>query len=228
MLPDKGNRLQMENYEEQVRKYSKEELIDVLSNIDREKYPDRYRIARRRYDEIKDDPAFTRADPSGKYRTGSKRFWAMSLDGFFVSLIAGLLFLSFGSLFGADESEDIKFYISPVYTVWLTAVFGKTLGKHLLKLKVVSYPDESNIGIRAAVLREIFPIALIILSIPISVASAVLGDRFPASLKLASGIILALGSFGWLILEIATMMRDPQRRAFHDKIAGTVVIIEER
>jgi hypothetical protein len=191
----------METFEDRVLKYSKAELTDVLSNIDREKFPDRYEIARRRYDEIKDDPAYGIVDPSEKYQTGMRRFWAMSLDGFFVQILAVVLFYSFGSFLGSDESSDFEFYISPVYMVWLTAVFGKTLGKHICRIKVVSYPEENRIGIRSSVMREIFPIGLVCLSLPLTLISGFTSFEVPSAALIASGMMLAIGSMGWLFLN---------------------------
>lgn len=148
----------------------------------------------------------------------------MSFDGVFVQILAVILFYSYGSILGSDESSDIEFYISPVYTVWLTSVFGKTLGKHICKIKVVSYPEENKIGLRSSIIREIFPIALVCLSLPLTLISELTSLEVPSALLIAPGIILAIGSISWLILEIVTMMKDPQRRAFPDKIAGTVVV----
>lgn len=214
----------MEEYKARVHRYSKEELIDVLSNIDKEKFPDRYAIARQRYDEIKDNPEFSRGEPLEKYQTGMRRFWAMILDGFFVQAFSVVLFFSFGSVFGMTESDGFEIYINPVYSVWLTLVFGKTLGKHICGVKVVAYPDESKIVLRSVLMREIFPIACALLTFPFILLPISEDNSATYKIQLGAVFFMAVGSLAWLILELVTMSRDPKRRAFHDKIAGTVVI----
>lgn len=143
----------MEDYAERVQKYSKEELIEVLSSIDREKFPDRFQIARRRYEEIKDDPAFARTDPLEKYQIGTRRFFAMGIDGSIV--------------------------------------------QHICKIKVVAYPDESKIGFRSAFLREISPIILVVITLPLGMVSAFSDMKVPVEMFFPRdwclGLALSLG-----------------------------------
>ena len=41
------------------------------------------------------------------------------------------------------------------------------------------------------------------------------------------GTILSIAGAGWFFLEIVTMLSNEKRRAFHDYIAGTVVVNPE-
>jgi len=47
--------------------------------------------------------------------------------------------------------------------------------------------------------------------------------RYPASDNMVESFLSWLGFF-WFLVEIVTMLNNPKRRAFHDLMAGSVVI----
>lgn len=169
-----------------------------------------------------DNPEFSQLDGLEKYHTGIRRFVAMILDGIFIQIIAAPIALVIGLLSASVDGGDVEFIIGTAYLICLTAIYGKTPGKHLCKLKVVSYPDEGRIGIRHSVLREIFPVIMAVLVLPTNFFLEM--SRGPNPFGIAWVVMLALGGIGWHILEIVTFLMDPKRRAFHDKIAGTIVV----
>lgn len=209
----------MDDFETRTATFTKAEVVDALGNIDKAAYPDRYAILLRRYEEVKDDPVSSTPDPMAEYHTGWRRFFAGAIDGILIAVAAGFLFLGVGGAPGITDSESIEQWIHPVYSVWLTWACGWTIGKRVCGVMVVMFPAETPITFKAAALREIFPIMVPFLGL--------LSTLFPEGWSIigaALAFTLALGVFAWFILEIVTMLADPHRRAFHDKIAGTVVI----
>jgi uncharacterized RDD family membrane protein YckC len=162
------------------------------------------------------------SDDLEKYQTGLRRFFAGIIDSVFITIIATPFALVIGLLSPSVDKGDVEFIMATLYFITLTALFGKTLGKHLCRVKVVSYPYEGKIGWREAVLREIFPVILVVLFLPMNFFLEM--TRGPNPMAIAWGLMLVLGGVGWNILEIVTYLMDPKRRAFHDKIAGTVVV----
>ena len=214
----------MEDYEEKLKRFSMLELVDAINNIDREKFPERYAQAQKRYEEIKNDPAFLKDYQAAKYHTGWSRFGAMWLDGVILSAGAWLAYFGLRPYVGGMpfSNDSIQNFLDPAYTIWLTYAFGQTLGKRICGVRVVSYPDEGKINFKSALLREIFPVASALVYVPLisfSTKNTTLG-------MIRDGIVetLNIGAFAWVLLEIVTMLSNEKRRALHDKIAGTVVI----
>jgi hypothetical protein len=62
---------------------------------------------------------------------------------------------------------------------------------------------------------------LLTLSNPLLAVSQLITD--PATQAVVAGLF-GFGYLAWNLIEIITMLRDPHKRAFHDKISGTVVV----
>lgn len=224
-----------EDYAERLKKYTKAELRDVLTNMDKEKFPDRYALALARNQEIKDgpdpipEPEPKRGQIPEKYRTGWRRFGAMIIDGIVLNIVAVLLVLGMYPFAGSStvDSDTFKSILDPLYAVWMTTVYGRTVGKRALGLRVLTYPEETPIGFRTAVIREIFPVCVVFLFFPLGFLTRFIENEIASALFVGLSFVVALGALAWGVLEIMTMLGDEKRRAFHDKIAGTVVIYEQ-
>jgi uncharacterized RDD family membrane protein YckC len=214
-----------DDFEAGLQGYSKEDLISILNSIDREKFPGRYAMAQRRYLEITGDPALSGSGREDRFHTGWRRFFALILDAVFLA-IAGFLILYPLSMFGhlmSFGSGILDHLLGPLYGVIAVWKFGKTLGKHICGVEVVTWPDERKAGLREALLREAFPLVLLGLTLVTWALPQDSRGIWPL-ISGAAAYAVGIGSFAWVILEIVTMLLDPQRRALHDKIAGTVVI----
>lgn len=209
----------MEGFESRVASFTKAEVIDALNNIDKEAYPDRYAILLRKLEEVKDEVEYSLVDPLERYHTGWRRFFAGVIDGLLVSLASVAILYLVAAAGGFGDSEGIETYIQPVYSIWMTWACGWTLGKRACGVKVVMFPDEAPVTFRAALIRDVFPASFPVLGICIWLL-----PDWLSLVSIALSFILALGIFTWFVLEIVTMLLDPRRRAFHDKIAGTVVV----
>ena len=107
------------------------------------------------------------------------------------------------------------------YRAYMHVRSGQTLGKMLLKIKVVR-SDQRPVGIREAVLRQVTEIAFFMVAIPRGLAPA-----FELIvIYVVSGWILAILKVLFAIDGLAMIHRS-DRRAMHDLIGGTIVIRHE-
>lgn len=112
----------------------------------------------------------------------------------------------------------------PVYVILMHSEYGWTLGKKWMNIKIVTYPDEMPIGFRESILRE-FPVLIFlvihILFVPFSIMFPSINEN---SVVTTMEGVLGFTSLLWFFIEVGTMVFNPQNRALHDLIAGTVAI----
>lgn len=104
-------------------------------------------------------------------------------------------------------ADVIVFGLWASYEVVLHAIGGQTVGKMILRLRVVRLPDLGRPGPSRAFIRWFVPAGV----------AYVLGS-VPAPWGFVTGA-LALGVFLYALIE-------PRRRGLHDLAAGTVVVTE--
>jgi uncharacterized RDD family membrane protein YckC len=163
-----------------------------------------------------------------KYETFRPRFFAGFIDSFV------FLPLSFVDAFlSAPERpaaviiiwSGIMYSSYWLYSVLLHSRYGQTVGKMLMKIKVLDVSEERIPTFRQAFLRDIGYIVLNTLSLVYLVYLVLAGEHVAgAEISSLPGRILLWASFGWFLVEIVTMATNEKRRALHDYIAGTVVI----
>lgn len=109
------------------------------------------------------------------------------------------------------------------YSIYLHAVYGQTIGKMLIKIKVFDI-NEKPIYFKRAVLRESVWIAFSLaffFSDVYQVLSLGITDNFRVTAFdnfLYSAVAL------WVIAEAIVALTNEKKRAIHDFIAGTVVV----
>jgi uncharacterized RDD family membrane protein YckC len=163
-----------------------------------------------------------------KYYTFWPRFWAGFID--------GLVFLPITFLDGVLSAPTLGPYILVtwgvisysvywLYSVLLHARYGQTLGKTATKVRVLDLSEGRIPSLKQAFIRDIGYIVLNSLSLFWFLYLIVAG-RYTNQGDVVSGpgALLGFASLGWFLLEIVTMLTNPKRRAFHDFIAGTVVV----
>ena len=106
------------------------------------------------------------------------------------------------------------------YSVILHARYGQTLGKYLMRIKLVDISETNAITLRQAIMRDIVGIVincavLVYLMVKLQNTSLIT-DRYNDFMQPWASI--------WLWIELITMLSNRKRRAVHDFIAGTVVI----
>ena len=114
-----------------------------------------------------------------------------------------------------------------IYEIWMLGKYGQTIGKMLLKVKVMNVSETTHITYLQAAKRNIVPIFTTIIILPYDIYQIINGQYFmfhpqtgPDAYTMAMTYIL----MAWFLLELITMLFSKKRRAVHDFIAGSVVI----
>ena len=137
----------------------------------------------------------------------SKRVWARIIDGMLFAVPLTIYAMTHIKGKGADAKLDLASWIpyavlgvSALYEITCVALWGQTVGKRLMKIRVVRFLDETIPGFAYATMRHLLP--------------AICG-AFP---------VPAL-SFVLPIIVYAKAFTDPNRQGYHDRVAGTKVVV---
>lgn len=159
-----------------------------------------------------------------KYRTLLPRFCAIILDIILLlplSIIAELIK-------SAELSREAKFALflalnlaQTTYFIVMHGLFGQTVGKMLMKVKVLDV-SESAIKFRQAFIRDLpqllFTIGSFIFLYPLSPDE--IDPNSPDYWKNPIFILM----FVWGVSDAFAVLTNDKRRALHDYLAGTVVV----
>jgi len=163
-----------------------------------------------------------------KYKTFWPRFWA--------ALVDSLIFLPIGILDNYLNSAErgpfilivwaiVSYTAYWLYSVILHARYGQTLGKMVMRVKVLDVNEERIPTLRQAFIRDIGYIILNTFGLGYFIYSVFAGQYADETeVTTLPDQILMWAGLGWFLLEIITMATNDKRRAFHDYIAKTVVI----
>jgi uncharacterized RDD family membrane protein YckC len=172
--------------------------------------------------------AFAAQQEDRRYQTFWPRVGAMILDG---AVLAPLAWVD-QFLFNYTAHANILLLwvvvyslSGPVYEVAFVRMYGQTLGKMACGVRVYDVTG-SPVSLRQAMLRHIVPILLTPYFALLQIQNIRAGHLVNRGLgdDPWSFNTFFLFMFGWLLLEIVTMLTNRKRRAVHDFIAGTVVI----
>jgi uncharacterized RDD family membrane protein YckC len=168
----------------------------------------------------------------GRYRNFWRRFWAAIIDGIVLQPVSWLDRWIWG--LGLPIPLLILWFlvantIGVVYSIVLHGLFGQTVGKRAVGVRVYDVSG-GRLSWRQAALRDCFPIVVNTLGLAAGLSMALSGENPYEAASLAESslspwILVAIwGSVIWLVLELTTMFMNPYRRALHDLIAGSVVM----
>ena len=161
-----------------------------------------------------------------KYQTFTPRFFALLIDAF-IFLPIGI----FDEWFKEAQFPQVFFYFwlpvanlaAPIYTLVMHGLYGQTLGKMAMRVKVLDV-SENPITFKHAFLREfpqlIINFSLIFISLPVPSES----NEFNLFSDINLGKLLMIMMLTWGIADIIIFLTNKKRRALHDYLAGTVVI----
>lgn len=113
-----------------------------------------------------------------------------------------------------------------IYDIVFHGLFGQTLGKMAVNVKVTSITGD-RLTMLQAFRRDMVPILFFALSLALDAPKILNGiyPQNPAFVKFNFVFFLTFFSgMGWFIAEVVTMLTNKRRRAIHDYIAGSVVI----
>lgn len=163
-----------------------------------------------------------------KYDTFWPRLVALIIDGIVLAILTFMLkvlvlpWIESVPLLRNLLSESLSY----VYAIVMVGYSGQTVGKRIMRIKVVDHDTEQNVTFEQSFKREAIPVFLVVFSIFFTEWSSghtpIPGDE-STLYKLITDLLDYL-AITWSLLEIITMLTDPKSRAFHDKIANTVVI----
>ncbi len=118
----------------------------------------------------------------------------------------------------------ISTFAGAAYHILLQGWYGQTLGKMLLRVKVVRFDGEGPITTYQAFLREIPTLLFNAVSIAGQALVAFSGTEIYQSVPITILNVLMFLAVPWVIAEVFCAIKTIKRRAVHDFIAGTVVI----
>jgi len=105
-----------------------------------------------------------------------------------------------------------------MYFVALWSGGRRTVGMHLLRIRVVRSPDAGPVRVGAAIIRWVV-FALPALGLDLLVRAR--PDLFGGSLALLGGAL-----FGWPVVPFASVLFDRGRQGLHDRAARTAVVAQ--
>lgn len=175
-----------------------------------------------------------------QYRIFWRRSLAFLLD---LIVIGGVSYLlQFGSGLLPSSLAWILLILSvalgPTYAVILHYKFGQTLGKRITQIKVIDVSETRLMSLGQSITRSIIPVIVATLYICVQILiSAQFWVGFSLSFELQIKImaILVISFFllsavqaTWGVLELITMLFNDKRRALHDYLARSVVVINKK
>ena len=158
-----------------------------------------------------------------KYETFWPRFWAAIIDSLVLAPLSWVGSLALGSTTGLIAVVCLAgLLLGPsTYAIVLHRLYGQTVGKALMRVRILDHSERRGIDFRQAFVRESPVVLASALTLYSSAYAAYLGVSSyawgPGSMELAVWNL-------WLWLEMATMVFNKRRRALHDLMAGTVVV----
>ncbi len=164
-----------------------------------------------------------------KYKTFWPRFWAGFIDGIVllpVGLLGNWIWKNTDMIHPSILLTWFVFHslLGFTYSILMHGYFGQTLGKMVTHVKVLD-KSENVLLFKQALYRDMIPLILILISISFLIPYVIEGTHpyLKNGLTLTDKILFSINSI-WFAIEIITILSNRKRRAFHDFIAGSVVI----
>jgi uncharacterized RDD family membrane protein YckC len=161
-----------------------------------------------------------------KYKTGLRRLGAMMAD--------AVLFLPLMYVDALVSTEKNPVYYIPwiilftlinlAYSILMHGAYGQTLGKKLLRLKVMDLSEERTINYRQAFHRESIFIIIEIITFGFLLSYLLQNPDDPITIITTYEDFVAVTTFSWIFLDFVSMLLHPQSRAIHDQMANSVVV----
>lgn len=231
------------NYKLKIKGYSLKQLLDIEGSIDRNKYPERYKMVVERLSSLSLDNKSKKNKNILKqeieYAGFLNRFFANLIDSVIISAffipIYYLLEMNQHYLFGL---MFISFTTIPLYFIYFHTKSGATPGKSIIGLKVVKL-DFTDINLKNSILRSSGDILFSIMNLiwlAITIGNYYSNEQITSEKFTYNDFIALFSSLYfvairfieriWFWSEVAFVLTNSKRRAIHDFIAGTVVVIE--
>lgn len=162
-----------------------------------------------------------------KYHTGFRRLGASIIDG---TIFTPLLMLDLWILNQTDNvwiifawtALNASLYYT--YSIYFHYKFGRTIGKWVLRIKVLDVSETKLLTLKQSILRDsLYLVIQIICLLYFLIMVAKTGDLDIIIMDYRNFIDYSF--LCWMALELITMLTNEKRRAIHDWLAGSVVIV---
>jgi uncharacterized RDD family membrane protein YckC len=160
-----------------------------------------------------------------KYRTFWPRYWAGVIDGLVLLPLGGMSLWFWYR--GGSAPEKVTWLVLATfgglaYSIVLHAIWGQTLGKRLMGIRVLDVSG-NRLSVPQAFMRDLIGIVLALWGFPAQLDRMVHGFSTQAATTGRTDWLLVV-STALFAAELATMLTNPKRRAVHDFLAGSVVV----
>jgi uncharacterized RDD family membrane protein YckC len=161
-----------------------------------------------------------------KYNTFIDRFWASGYDGlfFYILYFFNRYLIPYESKYVLALWIIFLFSFGFLYSVTLHGLYGQTFGKYLRGIIILDKSESKKISFKQAILRDSFYIIVSLWSTVLAIMSIFEIHGFSIIDLYTFTKYDLLLMISWFVIELLTMLFTKKRRAFHDIIAGTVVI----
>jgi uncharacterized RDD family membrane protein YckC len=166
-------------------------------------------------------------DAGDKYATFWRRVGAVIVDGLvLLPVTLGYMFAMYrGMNFGTYVAISLgSFAVSIIYNVAMTARWGQTLGKMATGVKIVRL-DDAPIGMKEAVMRYGVFVAVGLVITVISLLGMQNEELITTEVVTNNSKAINFVNFGWGLVQLITVLSNARRRAIHDFVAGTKVVV---
>lgn len=162
-----------------------------------------------------------------KYQILNYRFYAIFIDA--LILLVPDFFIDYfiltpnTSLTIIFSSILIFYFGTNFYSIYLHTLYGQTLGKMMVKIKVFDI-SENDINLKQAILRESPYILISLISLSLD-AYQLLNFGITENFRdtFFDNVILIIFLI-WLVSELIVALSNNKRRSIHDYVAGTIVV----
>ena len=157
-----------------------------------------------------------------KYSTIRRRFGALLIDSLVllpVNVAIPFLTAAFThSAAALSVSSAIVGMISVLYNIFLHYRYGQTIGKMMMKVKVLS-DSEGSINLGQSIVRTLPQLLPVMFAVSTSTA-----DPAEDPSRTFVGMVFTAAVSIFLLADIVVCLANEERRALHDFIAGTIVV----
>jgi uncharacterized RDD family membrane protein YckC len=165
-------------------------------------------------------------DAEPLYQTFRPRLFALLIDNLLVFVAVFVFLLPLQNAGAGAQSAAGVALVFAVHAYFVIAHwrFGKTVGKHLTRVRVRDAGTGEGLGLGQSLMRSAPFITASVLDIAINGPNPmdVPASVPPASHALNVALLLFVGA------EIAVLLGSERRQSIHDRLAATVVVREDR
>lgn len=161
-----------------------------------------------------------------RYQTFGRRVVASIVDSFVFAPV--VIFYVWIEL--AELQDWLRFAVYPIgaliglaYNILMHWKYGQTLGKMLVKVKVLDV-SEKAISFRQSCLRDIIYIIVDCVQYGILFSLFIVGYSWKSEAVESTNTYILFPLCAWLVIDTIVCIKNRKNRALHDLIAGTVVV----